>query len=101
MAEPPAISFTPKTGQGAGKPRQGIYRLEGKSLTVCLAYPGHARPTAFVAQPDVQRVRVYRRGGKAGARSGARPRAEMKVLICVPPRHRGATTPPRQTGSPE
>jgi len=65
MAEPPAISFTPKTDPG--KPRQGIYHLEGKSLTLCLAYPGHPRPTAFLPQPDVQQVRVYRRGGKAGA----------------------------------
>ena len=67
LAEPPAISFTQKIGPDPGKPRQGIYRLEGKILTVCLAYPGHPRPTAFVAQPDVQQVRVYRRGGKAGA----------------------------------
>jgi uncharacterized protein (TIGR03067 family) len=67
LAEPPAISFTAKAGPGAGEPRPGIYRLEGQSLTVCLAYPGHPRPAAFVAQPGVQQVRVYRRGGKAGA----------------------------------
>ena len=67
LAEPPAISFTPKAGRDAGTPRQGIYRLEGETLTVCLAYAGHPRPTAFVAQPDVRQVRVYRRGGKAGA----------------------------------
>jgi uncharacterized protein (TIGR03067 family) len=65
LTEPPAISFTPKTGPDAGTPRQGIYRLEGKILTVCLAYPGHPRPTAFLTQPDVQQVRLYRRGGKA------------------------------------
>src|SRR5204863_4285973 len=40
LAEPPAISFTLKTGPDAGKPRQGIYRLEGKTFTVRLAYPG-------------------------------------------------------------
>jgi uncharacterized protein (TIGR03067 family) len=62
LADPPAISFTPKTSPDAGKPRQGIYRLEGATLTVCLAYPGQKRPTAFVAQPDVQQVRRYRRG---------------------------------------
>ena len=67
LTELPAISLTPKTGSEAGKPRQGIYRLEGKILTVCLAYPGLPRPTAFLAQPDVQQVRVYRRGAKAGA----------------------------------
>jgi uncharacterized protein (TIGR03067 family) len=61
LTEPPAISFTPKTGPDAGKPRQGIYNVERKILTVCLAYPGHPRPTAIVAQPDIQQVRVYRR----------------------------------------
>jgi uncharacterized protein (TIGR03067 family) len=64
LTEPPAISFTPKTGAEAGKPRQGIYRLEGKVLTLCLAYRGHPRPTTFRAQPDVQQVQVYRRAGK-------------------------------------
>jgi uncharacterized protein (TIGR03067 family) len=67
LADPPAISLTPKTGPDAGQPRQGIYRLEGKTLTVCLAYPGHPRPSTLVARPGVQQVRVYRRGGRAGA----------------------------------
>lgn len=67
QSEAPVISLTPKTGPEAGKPRQGIYRLEGKLLTVCLAYPGLPRPTAFVAQANVQQLRVYRRGGKGGA----------------------------------
>jgi uncharacterized protein (TIGR03067 family) len=67
LAEPPALSFTPKTGPDAGKSRQGIYRLEDKILTVCLAYPGHPRPTTFVAQPNVQQMRIYRRRGKQGA----------------------------------
>jgi len=62
LSEPPWISFTPKEGSATGEPRQGIYRLEDKILTVCLAYPGHLRPTAFVALPDIQQVRVYRRG---------------------------------------
>ena len=29
-------------------------------------YPGHPRPTTFVAHPDVQQVLVYQRNGKAG-----------------------------------
>jgi len=64
LTAPPSISFTPKTGPDARKPRQGIYRLEGESLTVCLAYPGQPRPIEFAAQPNVRRVRVYRRVGK-------------------------------------
>jgi uncharacterized protein (TIGR03067 family) len=64
QAEPPAISFTPSTGPDAGKPRPGIYSLKGGVLTVCMAYPDNPRPTAFVAQPAVQKVRVYRRGKK-------------------------------------
>jgi uncharacterized protein (TIGR03067 family) len=64
QAEPPAISFTPNSGPDAGKPRPGIYRLKGSVLTVCLAHPGHLRPTAFLAQPDVQQMRVFRRRGK-------------------------------------
>jgi uncharacterized protein (TIGR03067 family) len=67
LVEPPAISLTPKEGSDAGQPRQGIYRLEGKNLIVCLAYPGHPRPKAFGAQQGVQQLRVYRRGGKSGA----------------------------------
>jgi uncharacterized protein (TIGR03067 family) len=67
LADPPTISFTAKTGPDAGKPRAGVYRLDGKVLTVGLAYPGHPRPTAFVARPEVQQVRVYRRGSKAGS----------------------------------
>jgi uncharacterized protein (TIGR03067 family) len=64
LAEIPAISFTPKAGPDAGKPRQGIYRLDGKTFTLCLAYAEQPRPTAFVSLPNVQEVRVFRRGGK-------------------------------------
>jgi uncharacterized protein (TIGR03067 family) len=66
LIEPAAISFTPRTGPEAGKPRQGIYQLESNTLTVCLAHSRQPRPSAFLAQPDVQEIRVYRRGGKAG-----------------------------------
>src|SRR5262249_4748043 len=67
LEEPTATSLTPKTGPDAGTPRRGICRLEGTTLTICLAYPGHPRPASFDARPDVQQVLVYRRGGKAGA----------------------------------
>jgi uncharacterized protein (TIGR03067 family) len=65
--EPASITFTPKTGPDRGKPCQGIYRLDGKFLTICLALPGGRRPTEFVAVPGVQRLLVYRRGPSPGA----------------------------------
>jgi uncharacterized protein (TIGR03067 family) len=61
LSDPPAISLTPKKGPGAGKPRQGIYRLDGDVLTVCLAHPDRPRPSAFIAQPDLSQWRVYQR----------------------------------------
>jgi uncharacterized protein (TIGR03067 family) len=67
LAEPPAISLTSKAGPDACTPRPGIYRLEDDDLTISLARPGHPRPIAFVVQPDVQQLRVYRKGGKAKA----------------------------------
>lgn len=59
---PPSITLTPSTGPDRGQSCPGIYRLEGKVLTVCLARPGAPRPTEFVARPGVQQLRVYRRG---------------------------------------
>jgi uncharacterized protein (TIGR03067 family) len=64
MTDPLAISFTPKTDRGAGVPRPGIYRLEGKVLTICLACPGLPRPTEFRSIPDIQQLRVYQRASK-------------------------------------
>jgi uncharacterized protein (TIGR03067 family) len=65
MTNPAAISFTPATGADAGKPRPGIYQIKGECLTICLAHPDQPRPKAFLAEPDIQQMRVYRRGGKA------------------------------------
>jgi uncharacterized protein (TIGR03067 family) len=64
MTVPPAISLTPTTGPDAGHPRPGIFRLDGKVLTICIAHPGQPRPTEFVSLPDVQHVQVYQRDGK-------------------------------------
>jgi uncharacterized protein (TIGR03067 family) len=65
LANPPAISFTPKSGPDAGTPRQGSYRLDADRLTVCLAHAAQPRPTTFAAQPDIQQLRIYRRSTKA------------------------------------
>jgi uncharacterized protein (TIGR03067 family) len=64
MTDPLAISFTPKTDGGAGVPRPGIYRLERKVLTICLACPGQPRPMEFRSIPDIQQLRVYQRASK-------------------------------------
>jgi uncharacterized protein (TIGR03067 family) len=58
LAEPPAISFNPT---GGARPRQGIYRLENKTLTICLAYPDQPRPMDFLVVLEVQQLRVYRK----------------------------------------
>ncbi|WP_406693616.1 TIGR03067 domain-containing protein [Singulisphaera sp. Ch08] len=45
-----------------GTPRRGIYRLEGDSLTICLAGLGKDRPTAFgTKQGDGLSLLVYQR----------------------------------------
>lgn len=45
-----------------GTPRLGIYRLEGDSLTICLAGLGKERPTAFSTSPgDGLSLLVYQR----------------------------------------
>jgi uncharacterized protein (TIGR03067 family) len=47
-ATPPAIDLTPLVGPGAGSPFRGIYRLEGKRLTLCWQLgKDQQRPKAF------------------------------------------------------
>jgi uncharacterized protein (TIGR03067 family) len=60
--KPASITLTARTGPDLGKPRQGVYRLQGRVLTLCLAVPGAPRPTEFVAVPGVQQLYVYHRG---------------------------------------
>jgi uncharacterized protein (TIGR03067 family) len=53
-AKPPTIDFTKfKNGQGEDVGDiQGIYRLEGDTLTICVGNPGGARPTEFKVEDN-------------------------------------------------
>lgn len=47
-ASPRAIDLTVQTGEAKGKTLQGIYQLEGDTLTVCVSEPGKKdRPKEF------------------------------------------------------
>ncbi len=51
-AKPAAIDLTLLTGESKGKTMQGIYRIEGDTLTVCVAEPGKKdRPREFRSEP--------------------------------------------------
>jgi uncharacterized protein (TIGR03067 family) len=46
-AKPPAIDLTIQTGTEKDKKVQGVYRIEGDTLTVCVGEPGKERPKEF------------------------------------------------------
>lgn len=53
---PASIDYLNLHGASKGKRQQGIYRLEGDVLTVCVAAPGAARPTEFASVPGEGRT---------------------------------------------
>jgi uncharacterized protein (TIGR03067 family) len=57
---PPMIDFTATEGPGKGKISYGIYRIEGDSLTICMAAPGAKRPTEFKGQGKAGVLRFER-----------------------------------------
>jgi uncharacterized protein (TIGR03067 family) len=61
-ASPKAVTDTVLDGPGKGTVIRGIYRLDGDTLTSCVAAPDHDRPTSFDAGPGTGRsLRVFRR----------------------------------------
>ena len=58
--EPKQIDLMPSAGPHKGKVAKGIYKLEGETLTVCVARPGIDRPSDFTSKPGSERLlRVY------------------------------------------
>ena len=53
---PQTMDYVNLAGSHKGKSQQGIYKLEGGVLTVCVAPPGGARPARFESMPGDERT---------------------------------------------
>ena len=59
---PAGIDYLNLQGAGKGKRQQGIYRLEGDLLTVCMSTPGAERPREFTSvRGDGRTLTVWKR----------------------------------------
>lgn len=71
-ASPKSITETVLDGPGKGTVIRGIYRLEGDTMTTCMALPDHERPTTFDAGPGTGRsLRIFQKLGTRGEGSVA------------------------------
>jgi uncharacterized protein (TIGR03067 family) len=61
LRNPKRITFIPQKDSNQTERQLGIYEIEGKVLTLCLAEPGKDRPEEFGALPERQRLLVYQR----------------------------------------
>lgn len=63
-ANPPAIDVLPDGGPSRGRRVLGIYKIEGETLTLCMAAPDQPRPDVFEAAAGSGRsLMTFRRAG--------------------------------------
>ena len=65
---PKTIDVIPDGGKNRCERVLGIYKLDGDTLTICMAAPGQPRPTALRAEKGSGwTLRTFRREGRPGA----------------------------------
>jgi uncharacterized protein (TIGR03067 family) len=66
--KPPTIDLSPSTGDAKGKEQLGIFKIDGETVTICLARPGSKdRPTEFTStRSNRQILMTVKRARKVG-----------------------------------